>query len=236
MTQCRQHRLRCIIESVTVTSQGKSDCRYEISQITPVHQNLLSYNRVGHVNYIPTYCNFSQEFPEILSQNQIYIYTLSFTECLGNPKYCIVGYSLTCPIVLCHNSIDHCHILACPQHKARVSGVGSRTSMFPSERVNLPERAEWNYTCSPLSRSDKSTHSVGNILVLGGWVGGENDEIWWYFTFPTPPTPETQAKKGHVALWSYGQHNFRLTSMSFCLTWIYRAMKWNALSPHGNYP
>ena len=138
-----------------------------------------SYNRAGHVNYIPTYCNFSQEFPEILSQNQIYIYTLSFTECLGNPKYCIVGYSLTCPIVLCHNSIDHCHVLACPQHKARVSGVGSRTSMFPSERVNLPERAEWNYTCSPLSRSDKSTHSVGNILVLGGWVGGENDnEIW----------------------------------------------------------
>ena len=139
MTQCRQHRLRCIIESVTVTSQGKSDCRYEISQITPVHQNLHDLT-IGQG--MLTNCNFSQEFPEILSQNQIYIYTLSFTECLGNPKYCIVGYSLTCPIVLCHNSIDHCHILACPQHKAWVSGVGSRTSMFPSERVNLPERAE----------------------------------------------------------------------------------------------
>ena len=41
-------------------------------------------------------CNFSLEFPELLRQNLIH--AIIDWACLGIPKQCIVGYSLTCPI------------------------------------------------------------------------------------------------------------------------------------------
>ena len=51
----------------------------------------ILWTQEGVLTTVPQ-CNCTLEFPEILSQNHI--------RCLGFPKWCIVGYSLTCPITL----------------------------------------------------------------------------------------------------------------------------------------
>ena len=50
-------------------------------------------------------CNFSLEFPELLRQNLIH--AIIDWVCLGIPKQCIVGYSLTCPIERWKPSIQY---------------------------------------------------------------------------------------------------------------------------------
>ena len=78
-----------------------------------IYTRISVTNQLGMVTTFPQ-CNFSLEFPELLTQNHIcynffflciLLYFMIDWVCLGFPKSCILGYSLTCPI----ESSSHMH-------------------------------------------------------------------------------------------------------------------------------